>query len=211
MSGTEADSYLDQVYNAKNERDLQKIYDQWADEYDLDVQKFGYRIPAVLMGLFCRYVPTDTGPILDAGAGTGILGESLATLGYDSLCALDLSCGMLERAQEKAVYSSCCQAALGAELPITDAKYSAVISGGTFTEGHAPASSFEELLRITKTGGHLIFSVLENVYDHGGFKDTQDQLEHDKCWELIDQTPRFMSLPLESAELRNLAFVYRKL
>jgi SAM-dependent methyltransferase len=202
-------NYLEQVYNAKDDESLRKVYDLWADEYDLHVQKFGYRIPAVLAGLFCRYVPIGDGSILDAGAGTGILGESLAILKYHSVAALDLSERMLAQARHKAVYASYTQAALGGPLPYSDKQFSAVISGGTFTEGHAPPDSFDELLRITKPGGFLVFTVLAKVYEQGGFKAKQLELEEKGKWKLAEMTPEFQSMPLESPKAKNRAFVYK--
>jgi len=42
--------------------------------------------------------------ILDAGAGTGMVGEVLTKLGYANLVAMDLSQGMLEVTRQKNVY-----------------------------------------------------------------------------------------------------------
>ena len=174
LSGTD---HLERVYGSTDQKTLSQAYDQWAETYDQDVQNFGYRIPGPLMGLFCRYVKPGESPILDAGAGTGINGEALATLGYRPVTALDLSAGMLAKAEAKGVYGSYIQAALGGSLEFPDNHFSAIVSGGTFTEGHAPASSFDELIRITKPGGKIVFTVLVKVYENHGFKEKQAQLE----------------------------------
>ena len=208
MEDMDGGRYLEQVYGAESDQELQKVYDCWADEYDMHVQQFGYRIPAVLLGLMGRYVDSGNSGVLDAGAGTGILGEAMACLNYGSLTALDLSEGMLCQARNKGVYESHVQAALGGELPFADNNFSAVISGGTFTEGHAPPDSFDELIRITKPGGRIVFTVLKKVYQDGGFKQKQESLVDKNLWRLLETTPEFQSMPLESPDVKNLAFVY---
>lgn len=200
--------YLEEVYGAKDERALGEVYDRWAEDYDCHVQNFGYRIPGVLMGMFGRHAPSDCGPILDAGAGTGIIGEALAALNYKPVTALDLSAGMLAKARGKGVYQDYIQAALGGPLDFPDNSFGAVISGGTFTEGHAPADSFAELIRITKPGGRIVFTVLTKVYEHGGFKEKQARLEDEGRWRLLDMTPEFVSMPQESTELTNRVMAY---
>ena len=78
-----------------------------------DLQSYGYRSPAIAAGIMGRRVPRDSSPILDAGAGTGIMGEVLNTLRYKGITALDLSKGMLEVAARKGMYADLCQMALG--------------------------------------------------------------------------------------------------
>jgi predicted TPR repeat methyltransferase len=61
------------------------------------------RGPEIVASMAARYLQDRTSPILDAGAGTGRVGELLAILGYSNLVALDLSDAMLARAQERDV------------------------------------------------------------------------------------------------------------
>ncbi|UCD33781.1 MAG: hypothetical protein JSV38_07975, partial [Desulfobacterales bacterium] len=60
------------------EIELAASYDAWAKDYDRDMLSFGYKIPAIMTRLIGRYVSPESGIILDAGTGTGILAESLA-------------------------------------------------------------------------------------------------------------------------------------
>ncbi len=55
--------------------------------------------------------------ILDAGAGTGLLGVALAEAGFRTLDALDLSPAMLVEAERKGVYDELCEGRLGDALP----------------------------------------------------------------------------------------------
>lgn len=79
-------------------------YAQWAKDYDAELERdFEWRGPQRTAEFFIKYVPKEA-RILDAGAGTGLMGEILVKLGYDGLVAMDLSREMLEEAREKNIY-----------------------------------------------------------------------------------------------------------
>ena len=81
-------------------------YDDWAEGYDTEMAALGYRHPAICLALLARHLPAGAGPVLDAGAGTGLLGEWLHILGFRPLAAVDLSAGML-RVAEARVSTTC--------------------------------------------------------------------------------------------------------
>ena len=84
------------VYAAKNNRELEERHDEWAGEYDRDLrQEFDWIAPRVTVALFDKYVGRDAS-ILDAGVGTGLVGECLSDAGYRDLHGIDLSVGMLD-------------------------------------------------------------------------------------------------------------------
>lgn len=201
-------AWLDKVYNARNRQELAEGYDAWAADYDRDLMSFGYKIPAVTSGFIGRYIKANAAPLLDAGAGTGIMGETLNLLGFEHLVAIDLSQGMLEQARRKKIYDDLRQMALGDPLDFADDTFAATVATGVFTAGHAPPESFDELLRITRSGGHLIFTVRTDVYLEQGFNVKQDTLESAGKWWLIEMTRPFQSLPLGEPEVRNQTFVY---
>ena len=104
------------VYSSSSNQELEERYDQWAAEYDKDLaEEFAWNAPQTATDLFAKYVPVG-GKILDAGAGTGLVGECLAQLGYQDLYAMDLSLGMLEEARRKDLYKEYRQMTLGEEL-----------------------------------------------------------------------------------------------
>jgi len=209
MKGSDAADWLYKVYSSRNIRELEERYDAWAEDYEHDVCSFGYKSPAVITGLIGRYVEPQDGPILDAGAGTGILGEKLASSGYNNLTAIDLSRSMLAVAQKKGVYKHLQQMVLGEPLDFSDNYFSAVVSMGVFTENHAPPESFDELIRITKPGGHIVFSVRSDTGLNGVYKEKQDTLLYEGKWELVETTGEFQCLPQARPELLNQVFVYK--
>ena len=209
MDLSDRSKWLQNVYAARNDEELAESYDAWAEDYDQDVLSFGYKIPAIMTGLIGRYIAPDSGKMLDAGAGTGILGEALVTLGNKNLVGIDLSQGMLEVAHIKGVYQSLHQMILGEHLDFPDNSFATTLSMGVFTQGHAPPESFDELIRITEPGGYIIFSVRDDVYLNQGFKEKQDILEKEGRWRLIEKTEPFQALPLGDSEIHNRIFVYR--
>ena len=92
------------VCSFRSNQELARRYDQCAEDYDAALKRdFEYRAPEVTAEFFARYVPGEA-RILDAGAGTGMVGEVLTELGYANLVAMDLSQGMLEVTRQKNVY-----------------------------------------------------------------------------------------------------------
>jgi len=211
MNDDDREAKLRQVYGAANGAELASIYDDWATDYDSDLTALGYRNPAVAAGLIGRYVDPAGGTVLDAGCGTGLLGEILSYMGYDDLVGIDLSPGMLAQAAAKSVYANLQQMALGAELAFADDKFSAVVSFGVLTAGHAPPGSLDEMIRITKPGGHLIFSLSNLVYEPLGFKDRLADLESEGRWREIERSSFFPVMPgsVSEAQVESCIFVFR--
>ncbi len=94
-------------YRAETLQEQQAAYDDWANQYEIDLCAMGYRIPAVMAAVATRFIPANTAPILDAGCGGGIQAEPLAMLGYDPIIGIDLSEGMLEMARAKTSTKNC--------------------------------------------------------------------------------------------------------
>ena len=158
--------------------------------------------------MFANHV-NNPAKILDAGAGTGLVGECLTALGYKDLVAMDLSQGMLDEAKKKNIYNEFHQMALGVSLDFSSDEFDAVISVGVFTQGHAPANSFDELIRITKTSGLIVFSLRVDLYQDGGFKEYQSGLEETGKWKLVEVTDQFQPLPKGEPEVWHQIWAYQ--
>lgn len=211
MSPSDPDARIAEVYAARNGEELASIYDEWAGSYDNDLTALGYRNPAVAAGLIGRHVEPGSGTILDAGCGTGLVGEILSFMGYDDLAGIDLSRGMLDVSAAKSVYANLEQMALGSDLAFEDGRFRAVVSFGVLTAGHAPPESLEEMIRITRAGGHLIFSLSNLVYEPLGFREKLAALEADGRWREIERTPFFPAMPgsIAEAHVESCVFVYQ--
>ena len=209
MENQQEQNRVQWVYSASDPQELARRYDQWAREYDSDLDNaFGYLGPALAAGYFAKYVPLNA-HILDAGAGTGLVGVELSKKGYFDINGLDISDGMLEEARKKAVYRELDQMTLGETLAYANSEFDAVISVGVLTLGHAPASSLDELVRITKSGGHIVFSLRPDVYDKYGFKEKHAELEQAGLWKLVEVSDDVKIMPKGEPEVAHQVWVYQ--
>lgn len=186
-----ANEALDSVYSAASPDALAKAYADWAATYDSETAALGYLLPFLIAAWVARYVPPDEGPLLDAGCGTGLTGPQLKALGYRDIAGLDLSDEMLKIAAGRDSYNDLKHATLGERLPWPDNHFRAFFSTGVFTMGHAPAAGLRDLVRITKKGGHAIFTVRDRVFESGGFQAVFDELDRAGEWRLVEQSPWF--------------------
>ena len=92
--------------------------------------------------------------IIDAGAGTGLIGVELKKLGYTNLCALDITDEMLKEAKKKEVYTEfICMSLNGQPIPqIKSGQFDALICGGALITGRIASSAFVEMIRMVQTG-----------------------------------------------------------
>ena len=197
------------VYSSQNEQELEERYDQWAEEYDADLETdYGWISPQRTSETLAKYVEKG-GSILDAGAGTGLVGECLHQLGYGNMTAMDLSTGMLEVARRKNIYQTLDQMTMGERLDYDTDQFDASVVVGVFTQGHAPASSLDELVRVVKPGGHIAFSLRTDTYLENGFKDKMDALESAGLWKLVEATDTYQPLPKGEPEVLHQVWVFQ--
>ena len=92
--------------------------------------------------------------ILDAGAGTGIIGTMLVDLGYKNIDGLDISQKMLDLAAPKNVYKRLICAALSKDRieEIQTGEYDVTLCAGTIVYGQAKPDSLHECVRHLRPG-----------------------------------------------------------
>ena len=207
----EEERALDRVYAAKSPQELERAYADWAADYDRDTIALGYSLPFVIAGWVARHVPRGKGPLLDAGCGTGLSGPFLKALGYDDVAGLDYSREMLKLAERRDAYRELRQAELGKTLPWPDDYFAAFLSSGVFTAGHAPPSSFDELVRITRPGGRAVFTVRDLLVEDGGFREKFRQLETAGRWRAVEESGPFRAFVLAEPDVLVRSFVFEVL
>ncbi|NER34911.1 MAG: class I SAM-dependent methyltransferase [Oscillatoria sp. SIO1A7] len=186
------------IYTSENSQELTDYYKQWAKDYDRElVDDCNYVAPEKVVEVLSKFVAKNA-KILDAGAGTGLVGQILYDNGYSHLEAMDISAEMLEQANKKNVYTALYQKVMGEPLGLPAESFDAIVSVGTFTYGHAPSSSFDELIRITKPGGYIVFTLRLDFYESSDFKQKMTALEEYGKWKLVEVGDRFS--PLSTAK-----------
>ncbi|THB63202.1 MAG: class I SAM-dependent methyltransferase [Desulfovibrio sp.] len=177
------------TYEARDQEELVEAYSRWAEDYDKDtVETMGYVAPLHAAKALDARLGSKQARILDAGAGTGLVGEMLNQAGYHNIDALDISREMLDIAATKQVYQNLIQADMSQTLDVDDNAYDAVVCVGTFTYGHVRAEAFNELVRITNPEGFICFTVREGAYEAYDYRKHMVRLEAQEVWELLEMT-----------------------
>ena len=169
---TEKKIGYDDAYSLKTPEDSKKLYKKWAQTYDEDFAlSSNYLSPKKISSFFNKHTKNTDTPILDVGAGTGLVGELLYRTGNKKIIGIDISPEMLEQAKSKECYSSLMEADVTRKIPLKSNSIGAIVSAGTFTHGHVGPDAFDELLRITKPGGLFVLSINSKVFIKGGFQE----------------------------------------
>ena len=159
-------SIHERVLSAASADELASAYADWATEYDADlVGEMGYRAHTIVARTLRDVLEPDGTRVLDAGCGTGLVGAELARLGYADIDGVDYSPDMLAEAEKKGVYTRLEEADLTGDLDLPSDRYDAVTCVGTFTLGHVGPSALGELIRVTRPGGFLCFSVRDEAWE----------------------------------------------
>lgn len=166
---------LNTAYDLKTPEDSARLYRDWAETYDSDfAARMDYQMPARIASAFAA---RGKGPVLDIGAGTGLVAVELSKLGVGPIDGIDISDEMLTVAATKGVYRRTIAADLTKPLPMANGSYDGFVSSGTFTHGHVGPVALDELLRIAAPGAFFALSVHSAVYDGAGFGKKFAQLE----------------------------------
>ncbi len=158
---------LEAAYGLKTPADNISFYHGFAATYDEGfVADTGYVCPREVARVFLEHAGPRDRPVLDIGAGTGLLAESLGGIETDGI---DISAEMLEAAGAKGLYRNRIVADLTGELNIPGETYGAMVSSGTFTHGHVGPEALGELLRIARPGALFCLCINPQVFDRNGF------------------------------------------
>lgn len=177
---------LDKIHEARNTAELAAAYDEWAERYDRDlVQGFGYTTPRVAGQMLMNALKNTAALVMDAGCGTGLVGQILHEKGYRNLHGMDYAARMLAKARDKDVYKKLFQADMTRPLEFTDNAYDAVICVGTFTHHHVGPEALPELIRITRPKGLICFTVRDSAWNEDRYRKHLLELEAQDRWELM--------------------------
>lgn len=143
-------------------------YRHWAENYDQGfASEMQYLLPAHVAAAFLG--SRGQGPVLDVGAGTGLLAAALRQMGFtDPVDAVDFSAAMLERAAEKGIYEGQFQADITKPLSLPR-RYGGIVSSGTFTAGHVGPEVLPHLLSVARPQAQFALSINRRVWTSAGF------------------------------------------
>ncbi|KAF7903411.1 uncharacterized protein EAF01_006460 [Botrytis porri] len=167
--------------------DLQAFYTQWASTYNTHIVALQNYVSPSLIAQIVRQLPHySTLRILDAGCGTGLVGVALAESGATNIDGLDFSPAMLAQARLTGFYKNLFVGDLLQTIEVPDGSYDLVTCAGTFTYGHVgPDPALREFIRILVPSGLIIATVLEEVWESGGYKAEIEKFEAEEILEVV--------------------------
>lgn len=179
--------------------DVDKIatyYNDWASNYDDDVASHGYGLPSMMMRTIEAASEIDDATsrfrdrslrVLDAGCGTGLVGDVLSELGYDDLHGVDLSHEMVSRAGERRIYASLEGGVdLSTEPPAHLVGFADIVTvGGVFTVGHVPPDALRVMAQLVRPGGLLVVSTRQAYLLQTNFREVVGSLVGDGTLRLL--------------------------
>ena len=159
---------LNSAYGLGGPEDCARLYADWAASYDAAfAHRMDYRLPAHVAAAFLAH--GGTGPVLDVGAGTGLLAECLVSQGFvGGIDGVDLSSEMLAKAAQKGLYRALYPADITRPVVLTDL-YRGIVSSGTFTHGHVGPDALEHLEALAAPGAVFALSINAGVFVTQGF------------------------------------------
>lgn len=170
---------------------LESVYAEWADGYDHDNDhKLGTVSQPTAVAMLDRHCSDRNAQIMDVGCGTGLVGHHLRLAGYKTYDGIDISLPMMAHAKSHG-YRKLLSLTPGQPLPVSTDCYDATLCVGVFTHGHLGPEGFDELLRITRPGGLIGFTINEGVWAPQGFSAAIDRHVENNRWQILEQEKRY--------------------
>ncbi|XP_072024292.1 methyltransferase-like protein 27 [Amphiura filiformis] len=151
-------------FNGTSEQ-LTTFYNENAEDYNemsflANYDKLGCH---ALIASLSELVPKKDARILDVAAGSGLAGKELRRFGYSNIDALEPAEKMLDLAKSENIYKNYIIDTVTPDkrTDIEDDTYDALCIMGAVLKGHVTLKCLPELMRITKSGGVIIFNVAE--------------------------------------------------
>lgn len=183
-------------------------FDAWAEDYDRDVHDlYGWNGPDATRDSVLKYITKDAS-ILDAGAGTGLMGVLLRENGYHDLAGTDISQKMLDVARTKDIYKTDFQADLTKPLPVQDETFDCIVCVGV--SGYMIAQTIGDFVRILKPSGHIIYTISDSHYYEHGYSDVVQALTLTGSIEILEKGEEFAALPKSDPHHLARVHVYQK-
>lgn len=173
------DPDLSAAYALETPEDNLRLYADWAESYDRTfAADMDYQMPK-LVALIYAEVGHGRTPVLDVGAGTGLVVDAVLMRAGLQIDALDISPQMLKVAADKGHYRDTIVADLTKTLDLRDGSYDAIVSSGTFTHGHVGPDALDELLRVAQSGAVFVLAINKEHFEARGFAAKFASLETD--------------------------------
>ncbi|MGC4061915.1 MAG: tetratricopeptide repeat protein [Aquabacterium sp.] len=140
---------------------VEQAFDSFAESFESVLnERLNYQAPQLCAELMARHLPAPQKQyvMLDAGCGTGLCGPLMKPWAK-TLGGVDLSRGMLDKAQNKGVYDDLYKAELTEFLQLSPRQWDVVLSADTLCYFGDLTKLSKAAAESLKPGGTLIFTV----------------------------------------------------
>ena len=169
---------LDSAYALEGPEGARRLYRDWAATYDEDfAENRMYVLANKVAEVFAGHAGEDDAPVLDVGAGTGLVAEALLGHGSWPIDGIDISPEMLEIARARGIYGQLQEVDLTAPHRLRRGRWGGLVSAGTFTHGHLGADVLMGLLDLVRPGGLFVVSINREHFEARGFAAAFEEME----------------------------------
>jgi len=169
MTQSDKKELLNKIYgdyiDLSSEKNTITNYTKLAAEYEKDFVKMGYDTPEVIAKTAMEVMKSENMLVLDMVCGTGLVADGLIKAGFKGkIHGIDGSEGMLEVAKEKNRYEKLTNMYINPDtrLDISDSTYDIVVCCGGFGQSHLEPVVLNELIRVIKSSGYIVYSTRFN-------------------------------------------------
>jgi predicted TPR repeat methyltransferase len=189
---------VDWVIRAPDNAEMRRRYDLWAQAYDSDVGAVDDYLAPMETARVAADVLDPGARVLDAGAGTGLLGAAMQARGFRDLVAVDYSAPMLEIARGKGIYAEIHTCDLSKPTALQAQSFDAVVTSGTTSQ--MPPAALREFVRVLRPGGRIVFAVIPDAWVSCGWADIQADLEAAGRLTVLGRGAPFQMMPTTEPE-----------
>ncbi len=202
------EDFLSKVYELETDRDIFDLYTEWAESYEQDMNKNGYRTPERCASDLANVTTDRNLSILDMGCGTGYSGLALQKAGFTNIDGTDINPAMLEMARFRNIYNNVYLGTIEKPLPENISTYSMISAIGVIGSGAAPVELLKELLGAISPGTLFVFSLNEHTLKDPAFAGAiEESIDTGVC----DLVSRSIGPHLEKLNTTSTIFVLKKI
>lgn len=195
---------LSGLAHAESAADVTARYDGWVSDYEADVRSWGYVLPERIADLLMGETPAGSPlRVLDAGCGTGLVGQAIhATAGARhpdlDIVGVDASPESVEVAAQSrtsagsSVYRDTQVVDLLEPLPFAAGDFGAVVCGGVLTYIPEPEPVLREFLRVTQPGAPVIVTQRTDLWAERHCDAIMRSLRSDGCTAIVSRPEPYL-------------------
>ena len=184
---------VDWVIRAADNAEMRRRYDVWAAQYDADIGTIeDYVAPFRTVEVVANHFD-PTARLMDAGAGTGLVGAAMKREGFRNLVAVDYSAQMLDVARGKEIYAEIHECDLSRPTAFEDDCFDGVVTCGTTSQ--MPSAALREFARVVRPGGSIVFAVVPKFWESCGWSAIQSELEEEERLRVVERNEPFQMMP----------------